>query len=647
MTLKRRLAVMALSVCLSMAALAFFSSQGARSTLIDLLDRGQARESRGSAAAVSNWFKSLENVVTTGSNNLSFMIEDLGLLPGTAGNYMRNLTEASRPMGLTDLYLALPSGQFLDGGDWFPEDDYDPRTEHWYVSAEKAGSAVLSSPWVSPRLDEPVMTLSMPIYSLYQEGRLLGVMGADIPVSALTGVIPPEGALLIGPSGEVLAGSGDENILSSIPELLKTEGPSAMDVAFDGRRVQLSSFPLSRGMWMITVSDRDEVFLPLKRLERTQWVLVSVAVALLALGLGLFCRRFMSQIGRLTSVAEAAIQGDLTARCDMTGNDELARVSRALDSLIDFQRDVLMSLKDGNGSIMSSSSGLSTIAGKVESVTAGLQEASAELVESMGESIEVVQTAERDASSVTEGARQVACLAEETKKSSDRTLAQARMARELAQENGQGVETMSRDFLSVSEISQGLGQGTQGIEAFVATIGDIADQTNLLALNAAIEAARAGEAGRGFSVVAGEIRELSEQSRAASKRIKNLSSSMVKGVAKLSDIASEGGSVTQANLERSRMLYQALEAIAEEAADVSAKTKEVLSRSENQTKYNGQVSSMLSSLCDAAKRSMARAMDLENSVMALLEGVSGLGRENGTLVELAGRQEMLIGRHRL
>ncbi|NCC96829.1 MAG: hypothetical protein EOM02_08305, partial [Synergistales bacterium] len=305
------------------------------------------------------------------------------------------------------------------------------------------------------------------------------------------------------------------------------------------------------------------------------------------------------------------------------------------------------SLKDGNGSIMSSSSGLSTIAGKVESVTAGLQEASAELVESMGESIEVVQTAERDASSVTEGARQVACLAEETKKSSDRTLAQARTARELAQENGHGVETMSRDFLSVSEISQGLGQGTQGIEAFVATIGDIADQTNLLALNAAIEAARAGEAGRGFSVVAGEIRELSEQSRAAAKRIKDLSSSMVKGVAQLSDIASEGGSVTQANLERSRMLYQALESIAEEAADVSAKTKEVLNRSENQTKYNGQVSSMLSSLCDAAKRSMARAMDLENSVMALLEGVSGLGRENGTLVELAGRQEMLIGRHRL
>lgn len=647
MTLKRRLAAMALSVCLSMAALAFFSSQGAKSTLIDLLDKGQARESRGSAAAVSNWFKSLENVVTTGANNLSFMIEDLGLLPGTAGNYMRNLTEASRPMGLTDLYLALPSGQFLDGGDWFPEDDYDPRTEHWYVSAEKAGSAVLSSPWVSPRLEEPVMTLSMPIYSLYQAGRLLGVMGADIPISALTGVIPPEGALLVGPSGEVLAGSEDEKILSAISELRQVEGPSALDVAFDGRRVQLSSFPLSRGMSMITVSDRDEVLLPLKRLERTQWGLVSVAVALLAIGLGLFCRKFMSQIGRLTSVAEAAIQGDLTARCDMTGNDELARVSRALDCLIDFQRDVLKSLKDGNGSIMSSSSGLSAIAGKVESVTAGLQEASAVLVESMGESIEVVQTAERDASSVTEGARQVACLAEETKKSSDRTLTQARTARELAQENGQGVETMSRDFRSVSEISQGLGQGTQGIEAFVATIGDIADQTNLLALNAAIEAARAGEAGRGFSVVAGEIRELSEQSRAAAKRIKDLSSSMVKGVAQLSDIASEGGSVTQANLERSRMLYQALEAIADEAADVSAKTKEVLNRSENQTKYNGQVSSMLSSLCDAAKRSMARAMDLENSVMALLEGVSGLGRENGTLVELAGRQEMLIGRHRL
>ncbi len=647
MTLKKRLAVMALSVCVSMAALAFFSSQGARSTLIDLLDRGQVRESRGSAAAVSNWLRSLENVVTTGANNLSFMIEDLGLLPGTAGNYMRNLTEASRPMGLTDLYLALPSGQFLDGGDWFPEDDYDPRSEHWYLSAESSGSAVLSSPWVSPRLDEPVMTLSLPIYSLYQEGRLLGVMGADIPISAFEGVIPQEGAILLGSSGEVLAGSADGDLLSSVSHLNGEEGPSSVEIVKEGRSFQVLSFPLPRGMSLIMVSDRDQVFAPLRRMDRIQWALVSVAVVLLAVGLAIFCRRFMAQVGLLTSVAEAAIQGDLTVRCSMTGNDELSRVSRALDCLIDFQRDVLRSLKEGNGSIMSSSSGLSAIAVRVESVTAGLQEASAVLVESMGESIEAAQTAEKGAFSVTEGAKQVAYLADETKKSSDRTLEEVRIARGLAQENGQGVETMSRDFSSVSEISQGLGQGTRGIEAFVATIGDIAEQTNLLALNAAIEAARAGEAGRGFSVVAGEIRALSEQSRDAAKRIRDLSSSMVRGVGQLSEIASDGRSVGQANLERSRMLYQALEAISDEASEVSAKAAEVLARSESQSKHNGQVSSMLSSLCEVAKRSMARAMDLENSVMSLLEGVSGLGRENGILVEIAGRQEGLIGRHRL
>nr|WP_321501735.1 methyl-accepting chemotaxis protein [uncultured Dethiosulfovibrio sp.] len=647
MTLKKRLAAMALSVCFSMAALAFFSSQGARSTLVNLLDSGQVRESRGAAAAVSNWFKSLENVVNTGANNLSFMIEDLGLLPGTAGNYMRNLTEASRQMGLTDIYLALPSGQFLDGGDWFPEDDYDPRGDHWYVSAESSGSAVLSSPWVSPRLDEPVMTLSVPVYSLYQEGRLLGVMGADIPISALEAVIPSDGAILLGSSGEVLAGSAEEKVLSAALDLHGKDSPSALELRSEGKASQIFSFPLPRGMSLIMVSDRDAVFAPLRRMDRIQWTLVSVAVVLLGVGLALFCQKFMSQIGLLTSVAEAAIQGDLTVRCSMTGSDELSRVSQALDCLIDFQRDVLRSLKEGNGSIMSSSSGISAIAVKVESVTAGLQEASAVLVESMGDSIEAVQTAEEGACSVTEGAKQVAYLAEETKKSSDRTFEQARTARGLAQENGEGVEVMSKNFLSVSNISEDLRQGAQGIEAFVATIGDIADQTNLLALNAAIEAARAGEAGRGFSVVAGEIRALSEQSRGAAKRICELSSSTVIGVSQLREIASDGALVGQANLERSRMLYKALEAIADEAADVSAKVAEVWDSSENQTRSNGQVSSMLSSLCEVAKRSMARAMDLENSVMSLLEGVSGLGRENGTLVELAGRQEGLIGRHRL
>ncbi|MEA3285634.1 MAG: hypothetical protein U9Q00_11780 [Synergistota bacterium] len=76
MSLRKKLVFLVIAICVAMAGLSLLSSRGARATVSDLLDGGQNRESRSSAAAVANWLRSMENVLTTGSRNLSFMIED-------------------------------------------------------------------------------------------------------------------------------------------------------------------------------------------------------------------------------------------------------------------------------------------------------------------------------------------------------------------------------------------------------------------------------------------------------------------------------------------------------------------------------------------------------------------------------------------
>ncbi|MCF4114449.1 MULTISPECIES: methyl-accepting chemotaxis protein [Dethiosulfovibrio] len=658
MSLRKKLVFLVIAICVAMAGLSLLSSRGARATVSDLLDGGQNRESRSSAAAVANWLRSMENVLTTGSRNLSFMIEDLGLLPGTAGNYMRNLTETSLSMGLSDIYLALPSGRFMDGNMWFPEeDDYDPRAEGWYRRAEEEGAMVLSSPWISPRSEEPVMTLSLPVYSLYQEGRLLGVMGADIPVSSFVSEIDSlssDGAVILTAlDGGVLADNLDDGERESMAAVFDAIEEGSLDevpvrtVDIADSRYRVLSFPLPKGLFLSLASDEASLLAPLRRIERGQTALVAIAFVLVSLVMWLFCRSFMSRIARLTSVAEAAIGGDLTVCCAMAGRDELARVGMAMDGLVDFQRTVLQTLRDGNGSILSSSSGLGQVAGRIENVSAGLQEASSILTEAMNDSIEAVKAAEEGAASVTEGALHVASLVEEAKRSSDRTLGEVRKATELARQNGGGMASLAEDFASVSSVAGRLREGASGIESFVTTIGNIAEQTNLLALNAAIEAARAGESGRGFAVVAREVRDLSEESRAAVTRIRALSDSVVSDVTELGGIASEGDEAVKANQSRSENLYLALEAIEAEAVDVSEKAAGVLERSENQTRHNGEVSAMLSSLSEMAAKAALRAGELEDSVTSLLDGVAGLGRENRTLVDLAGRQEALIDRHRL
>jgi len=308
-----------------------------------------------------------------------------------------------------------------------------------------------------------------------------------------------------------------------------------------------------------------------------------IATCLLGVIISLGITRPLSRmLGMLKDIAEG--EGDLTRRLEVGRNDELGEVSIWFNRFIDNVHGIVSQLSRNTQQLSASCQQLS--ATSVQIATAA---------EEVASQSGAVATASEEMSATS---NDIAGNCSRAAESSNRASDTARGGAEVVQQTLVGMQKIAERVKESAQTVQNLGARSDEIGAIVGTIEDIADQTNLLALNAAIEAARAGEQGRGFAVVADEVRALAERTTRATKEI----GAMIKAIQ--SDTSGAVGSMrhgvqeVELGMESSRRSGEALRDILNAINELTSQIHQIATAAEQQTAVTGEISGNIGTITD-------------------------------------------------
>jgi methyl-accepting chemotaxis protein len=335
-------------------------------------------------------------------------------------------------------------------------------------------------------------------------------------------------------------------------------------------------------------------------LHSAMWMIGIIMVCLCAV-YWLVHRLVLKPLHTLTVVSRDIAQGegDLTKRVPLeNGSDEIVELSRYLNVFIEKMQAALSSVNDATNRLASSTVQLSTTA---DGVVRAAEGQNARVIQSASAVEEMTMTAGEVARNSTEAAR----IAQETAET-------AQSGQEVMRQTVAGMQQVSQAVVQAANIITTLGRSSNQIGEIVRVIEDIADQTNLLALNAAIEAARAGEQGRGFAVVADEVRKLAERTTKATKEIgdmirqiqqdtRNAVSSMDQGTNQVGqgvELANKTGEALSKIHSMVNATAGMIQQIASAAEEQSTATRQIASDLESMTQTTRQTTS---GVCQSAK----------------------------------------------
>lgn len=511
LTLKQKLIGASLSAVVIMAAALTWLSAGQLSnqTRNGVYARAQ---SLGEAAAqgISDWISIRKNIAKA-FNDYS---EESDVVP--------YLQQARKAGGFDDIFLGTPAGEMYRSHPERNRADYDPRVRPWYKDASAAGKQIITTAYQDAITNALLVTIAEPVR---HNGKLVGVVGADVLIDQLINdVISLDAgknahAMLIDTQdGTFLAHPNKALSLKPVNTLLKqftmqdierAASQGAIEEAIVNGQQKLFYFvKVPQTPWMFAIEmDRATEEASLSQLMREMLITATLITAAVIAAVYWLVGFLFRDLGRVSHALEeiASGEGDLTQRLEPRSDDEVGKLAENFNRFVGNMHTMVSKLSEVSASLSEQAK-----------MTAQQAEERSQRISLQQDEINMVATAVNEMAAATQ---EIAGNADHTAQNAEEAVSECVHGSSQVTQTQGSIQNLSQEVQVATNVIQELEAHGNSINTILSTIQGIAEQTNLLALNAAIEAARAGEQGRGFAVVADEVRVLSQRTHASTQEI--------------------------------------------------------------------------------------------------------------------------------